>query len=189
MCAYGAMPGDRLITAEQFERWPEENGYRLELVRGRIVREPGPAPLHARVDAELTARLHQFVKARGVGVVLASCGFTLFRNPDTVRVPDISYVCTERIPPRGYSGGFWALAPDLAVEILSPSNAMTEIHEKVLEYLDAGSQMVWVVDPVRRTITVYRSPSDIRILRDDEMLDGGEVLPGFQVSLSGLFKI
>ena len=83
--------------------------------------------------------------------------------------------------------GFARLAPDLAVEIVSPSNTHSEIHDKVSDYLDAGSRLVWVVEPHGRTVTVYRSRDDIRILTSEQEIDGGEVLPGFRAPVSEFF--
>ncbi len=82
----------------------------------------------------------------------------------------------------------WEMAPDLAVEVVSPSHRASEMQEKALDYLDAGAALVWVVDPSQRSVTVYRSPGDIRILREGELLEGGEVLPDLRISLGELFE-
>jgi Uma2 family endonuclease len=97
----------------------------------------------------------------------------------------MAYVSRERMPPLGRK--YWRMAPDLAVEILSPSNSASDVQEKVLEYLAAGSRLVWIVDPARRTVTVYKSARDIRILGAGEALTGEEVLPGFRLPLAALF--
>jgi Uma2 family endonuclease len=174
-----------LLTAADFVELPGEAGYRRELVRGRIVREPGPAPEHGRIEVRLAAWLHAFVEAGDLGVVLTNTGFVLATNPDTVRVPDLAFVARHRIP--GYTGSCWRFGPDLAVEILSPSNSASEMQEKVFEYLHAGSRAVWTVDPRRRTITVYKSARDIRVLVEADEIAGDDVLPGFRLALTDLF--
>lgn len=187
MEAHSAPTPDRPLSLEEFERLPEEELYRLEFVHGHVVREPAPAPLHGRVSVEISAPLHVFVKEHGLGVVLVEVGFVLTEDPPTVRVPDISFVTRDRIPPEGYDAGFWHLAPDLVIEILSPSNTYSETQEKVFDYLEAGSRLVWVVDPERRAITAYRSRDDVRILTVEDELQGGEVVPGFTLAIEELF--
>lgn len=175
------------LTAEQFAALPDESADRLELVRGRVVREPPPTPGNGSVTMRLGARLHHFVERTGLGTVMTEAGFVLATDPDTVRAPDLSFVAKERIPAPGAGGTYWRLAPDLAVEILSPFNTASEVQEKVLEYLEAGLRMVWVVDPRRRTVTVYRSPREIRIVVAGEDLTGEDVLPGFAVAVDDVF--
>lgn len=187
MSAPGAMPEDRLLTVGEFERLPEPNDYRLELVRGRLVREPLPAPLHGRIAIKLGGRLDAFTERHGLGFVFDHTGFALYRDPDTVRGPDLSFVARDRVPSTRYEGTFWRIAPDLAVEILSPSNRRRQTLEKVNEYLDAGSRLVWVVDPKRRTVTVYRPGTDPVCIDVGGTLEGGDVLPGFSVPLVELF--
>lgn len=108
-------------------------------------------------------------------------------DPPTVRGPDIAFLAKRRLPPEGVPVGFWPGAPDLAVEIVSPSNRAGEIQEKVLEYLAAGAHLVWVVDPSTQSVATYRSREKIRILTADNTLEGSDVLPGFRLSLSELF--
>ncbi len=105
-----------------------------------------------------------------------------------MRGPDVAFVSRERLPERAYEEpGFWHLAPDLAVEVISPSNTAAEIHEKVREYLDAGTSLVWVVDPRTRTVAVHRSPGETTVLREGDDVDGGDVLPAFSAAVSELF--
>ncbi|MBI4521585.1 MAG: Uma2 family endonuclease [Gemmatimonadetes bacterium] len=190
MTAYRPTRADALLTAEEFQRLPDDpQGGRMELVRGRVVREPPPKPVHGGLDASFAARLYQFVKQRRLGVVFTNVGFILGVDPDTVRGPDLSFVSKERIPPGGYtSGEYWRMAPDLAVEILSPSNTAAEIEEKVAEYLAAGGRLVWVVNPKRRTVRVYGSGGAVRTLTVGDVLEGEDVLPGFRLSVAKLFE-
>ncbi len=178
----------RTLSIAEFERLPEEDAYRIELVRGRLVREPRPAPLHGRVSVILATRLDTFVERHGGGVVLVDVGVVTARDPDTVRGPDIAFYARERIPADGYGAGFWG-PPDLAVEILSPSNRTAEMRAKVTEYLDAGVRTVWVVDPPARSVTVHRPDGEPRTLGPGGVLGGDDVLPGFRLPLEVLFAL
>jgi Uma2 family endonuclease len=179
---------ERPLSLAEFEKLPEEDAYRIELVGGRLVREPRPASLHGGISARLVARLQDFVETRGRGVVLVDVGVVLAREPDTVRGPDIAYYSPERIPETGYATSFWG-PPDLAVEILSPSNRAAEMREKVAEYLEAGVRCVWVVDPRARSVSVHRPGDDVRTVREPDSIEGDEVLPGFRLSLRTFFAL
>ncbi len=186
--AYGN--DQEILSLEEFMRLPEEDAFRLELVRGRVVREPRPQALHGRVLARLARLLDEWTEAKGAGAVFADTGFRLAVDPPTVRVPDLVFVSRDRIPEHAYEEqGFWAFAPDLAVEIVSPSNSESEIREKALEYLEAGARLVWVVHPRTREVAVYRSRREVRVLGATEELDGGDVLPGFRLALAALFRL
>lgn len=116
-----------------------------------------------------------------------ACASTLSTDEEIVRVPDVAFVSSARVPPEGLTDRFWELAPDLALEVVSPSNTVSAMQRKALEYLDAGTRLVWVVDPAERTVTVHRSRDDIRIVSGAEALDGEDVLPGFRLPLGKLF--
>lgn len=173
------------VSIEEFERLPDDGG-RRELVRGEVVKEPPAGFEHGGIAVHVAAVLHSFVSERGLGeVVTAETGFVLFDEPPTVRAPDVAFVAEDRLT--FDPAGFAPLAPDLAVEIVSPSDTVSEIHFKVMDYLDAGSRLVWVVDPRHRSVTVYRSREEIRLLTGDEEIDGGAVLPRFRMKVSRLF--
>ncbi len=179
------LAGSGLLTIEEFERLPDEAA-RLELVRGQVVREPPAGFEHGGIGVQIATLLHTFVREHGLGKVLAAeTGFVLFDDPPTVRAPDVAFVARDRLPadPRGFA----RMAPDLAVEIVSPSNTVPDIQGKVIDYLDAGTKLVWVVEPRGRTVTVYRSREEIRILTSEQEIDGGEVLPGFRTPVSEFF--
>lgn len=177
-----------LLTVEEYLALPDEPGYRSELVRGRVVREPRPAPLHGLLQARIAHRLVAYEEARGGrGAVLAESGFLLAADPPTLRGPDFAYVAAERIPAGGYDQSVWRFAPDLAVEVISPSNRWTEIQEKVSDYLAAGTRLVWVVDAIARTVTVYRQGGEARRLAEGDELSGADVLPGLRIPLAELF--
>ena len=178
---------EKLLTIEEFERLPDD-GFRTELVRGRVIREPPAGMDHGRLASDFDFLIKSFVRRNGLGEVFtADTGFVLFRDPPTVRAPDVAFVSRDRLPPPEESAGFGRLAPDLAVEIVSPSNMAAGILDKVEDYLDAGTRLVWVVEPRRQSITEYRSRREIRVLRGSETLDGHDVLPGFNVKVSEIF--
>lgn len=175
-----------LLSIEEFERLPDD-GWRMELVRGQVVREPPAGFEHASISIQIGSILHTFVRERGLGVVVgAEAGFVLTDEPPTVRAPDVAFVAENRLDFDRLR--FAPLAPDLAVEIVSPSNTMSEIQAKVMDYLDAGASLVWVVEPRSHSVTVYRSREEIRLLTEDEEIDGGAVLPGLRLKVSELFR-
>ena len=158
---------------------------RTELVRGRlIVREPA-GWTHGVVAMNIGAKLAAHVNQHGAGVVLAAeTGFRLESDPDTVRAPDVAFVARDRIPesPRGFP----ALAPDLAVEVLSPDDRAGEVLAKVGEWLSAGTKLVWVVDPARFLARVYRADGSETAVSVDSTLDGEDLLPGFSCPLASV---
>ena len=161
-------------------------GKRTELVRGvLVVREPA-GYMHGRVTVNLTIRLGMHVERTGAGQLFAAeTGFTLARGPDTVRAPDIAFVRRERLPDHEPTG-FPDLAPDLAVEVLSPGDRPAEILAKIADWLSAGTRLVWVVDPARRLARVYRADGSETIVSGDGALEGEDVLPGFALPLAAI---
>ncbi|MGH7550482.1 MAG: Uma2 family endonuclease [Gemmatimonadota bacterium] len=181
----GASVQAELMTIEEFERLPDD-GWQRELVRGHVIKEPPAGFRHSNLGVRLASLLQRFVDDCGLGEVTgADCGFILFDEPPTVRAPDVAFVAGDRLT--FDTERFAPLAPDLAVEIVSPSNTVSEIYEKAMNYLQAGTRLVWVVEPRSRSVTVYRSPADIRLLTGEASIDGEDVLPGFRLSLSALF--
>ncbi len=166
------------LTAEDLPYLTDDDR-RCELVAGELIREPPPGADHGGIAATLIGRLFAFVHGRNVGRVFAETGFVLAHHPDTVRAPDAAFVSAQRIRDATRRGPYVVGAPDLAVEILSPSNTHEETIEKVHEYLAAGGGAVWVIDPRRQRVTVHRPGHEPRRLARDETLDGAPVLgPG-----------
>ena len=178
---------DRYLTLDEYLALPEEEGWRIELTRGRLVREPGPGFPHATVQALLVTALTNHARATGAGRIADNGSFILDAEPGTVRVPDIAFVVKDRAP-RGYSAALPRLAPDLVVEILSPSNRAGDVQERLRDYFDAGVRLIWVVDPRRRTAAVYRRGASAELLGPAGILDGGDVLPGFRLPIADLFE-
>lgn len=174
------------MDAAEFETIPDE-GYRHELVAGYVVAEPFPTFLHDRVRGRVERLLYGFVTPRSLGEVFADVGYLLAERPDTVRGPDVSFVTKARLEDADERRWFRG-APDLAVEVLSPSNRPAQIHAKIADYLAAGTRTCWVVDPERRGVAVYSEILFPRYLSAGDILDGGDVLPGFQAEVAALFE-
>ena len=175
------------VTAEELLQMADD-GFRYELLKGELFQMPPAGFEHGDLAMRVGWRLAQYVESRDLGKVgAAETGFQLASNPDTVRAPDVSFVSQRRVEGAGEVRGYWPGAPDLAVEVISPSDRYTEVQAKVLDWLDAGSLMVVVVNPRRRTVTVYRSLSDIVILTENDILDGRDVVPGWTLPLEQLF--
>jgi Uma2 family endonuclease len=179
------MAATALLTAEQLLEMSIPDKH-VELVRGvLVVREP-PGGRHGRIAMNLAVELGMHVRTHQLGVVYAAeTGFTLSRHPDTVRAPDVAFIRHDRLPspePAGYP----ELGPDLVVEVLSPGDRAGEILTKVGEWLSAGTQLVWVIDPERRIARVYRHDGGEAIVTAAQALDGEDVVPGFSCRLDAV---
>lgn len=161
-----------------------EDGYKRELVDGEICVSPAGAR-HGHVCVELVTRLAPFVKERRLGFVFDSS--TGFRLPGgNVRLPDVALVARGRFEGDTPTEGFSPVPPDLAVEVLSPSDRPRQVLDRIGEYLGAGVRLVWVIDPGKRKATVYRSLTDVRTIDDAGTLDGEDVVPGFTCPLAAI---
>ena len=177
----------QLMTADELLALPRD-GFRSELVNGELKKMSPAGHNHGRLTMRLALPLGLYVQKRSLGEVYAAeTGFRLSSNPDTVRAPDIAFVRQDRVNAVGTGKGYWPGAPDLAVEVLSPSDTVGEVEEKVSEWLTAGTIEVWVISPKLHTVTVYRSPHDVSVLTANDMLEGGDVLPGFQIEVKAIF--
>lgn len=177
----------QLITAEELLTLPRGR-QRQELIEGEL-RQMSPAGHnHGKIAARLTGALIQHIEASDLGEVYAAeTGFKLKSEPDTVRAPDTAFVRRERAEEVGDTQGYFPGAPDLAVEVVSPGDRIGEVEEKVEEWLEAGASLVWIVSPKLRTVTVYRSLTDVVTLTEKDALDGGQVVPGFHYPVAKLF--
>ena len=158
-----------------------------ELVRGQlIVREP-PGYQHGVVALKIAVLIANYVRDHELGIVVAAeTGFKLFSNPDTVRAADAAYLGRQRAPDPPPSG-YLTLAPDLAVEVVSPNDRAGEVQAKVSDWLNAGSRLVWVIDPIRECAVVYRDDGSIDLLADQDALSGEAVLPEFSCPLDDIW--
>ena len=172
-------------TASELFGMPDD-GFRYELVKGELRRMSPSGGEHGGVVYNLTGLLAPHTKDIGQGFG-AETGFKIASDPDTVRAPDLAFVSRERIPEDGVPKKFWKGAPDLAVEVVSPGDTYGEVEEKVEQWLAAGARAVWVLNPKPRSVTVYRSMTDVTRLLEGDELDGGEVVPGFRCQVSEIF--
>jgi Uma2 family endonuclease len=180
---------DRLYTADDLWEMSHHPGEtrRLEVVNGELRDMTPTGGLHGVIALEFGYHILHYVKQHKLGYVTsAETGFILAAEPYTVRAPDVGFVIKERISgalPQKY----FPFAPDLAVEVVSPSDTAQDIREKVFDFLKAGTRLVWVVYPESRTVDVYRS-NDVQVVEMSGVLDGGEVLPGFNLPLRAVFE-
>jgi len=171
-------------TAADLASLPDDER-RHEIEAGRLLSEPLPSPRHDRVRRRLERLVDAHVVEHRLGEVFGEAGFVLARDPDTVRGPDIAFVRNERLVGIDDSR-FFEGAPDLAVEILSPSNRPYQVRAKVADYLQAGCRRVWVVDPERRRVTTYRSILAPFVVEPGGELDGDDVLPGLRIKVASI---
>ena len=177
----------RLMTAEELLDMPDD-GHIYELVRGELVKLMGTGLEHAYIADNCYGSIRDYVIGANLGRVFSSqLSYILARDPDTVRIPDLGFIRQERLDAVGVIRGYFPGAPDLAIEVISPSNSYSDVAEKVFDYLEAGTLMVIVLEPRTHTVSVHRSPTDIVALTEADMLDGGDVVPGWSMPVSEIF--
>ncbi len=175
------------VTGEQLAGIPDD-GLRRELVTGEI-HEMAPAGFeHGVIALNIAADLRRFVRTHRLGLVVAAeTGFRLHRDPDTVRAADAAFVAGDRLPPPAERQRFLDLAPDLVVEVVSPSDRATAVVEKALSWLGAGTALVWLVYPSQQLVAVYSAGGAVVHVGRDGTLDGSPVLPGLSLPVADLF--
>jgi Uma2 family endonuclease len=177
-----------LMTAEELWQMPKD-GFRSELVKGELVRMSPAGWKHGYVAGVFQSLLFQHVKVNDLGVVCtAEAGFILTRDPDTIRAPDVAFVAKERIPTEGIPDEYCPFAPDLAVVVVSPNDRFEDVLDKVKEYLDAGTRMVWVAVPKTESVMVFRPGREALMLGGEDELGGEDVVPGFSCRVKELFS-
>ena len=172
-------------TDEEFMALPD--GDRYELVNGELIIVGNSGMEHGNLGAFLCGLLEIYARRNKLGSTFdSSTAFTM--KTGNKRSPDVSFVAKDRL--RGLKKlpkGFFQGAPDLAVEIISPSNTFDEIHTKIVEYFDSGSKLVWVIHPDEESVLVYHKPQPDKLLQRSDSLDGETIIPGFTVPLAELF--
>ena len=178
------MVATKPVTIAEFAAMPLEGVW--ELVEGEMIELSPNAGRSGWIGGQFVAYLTEYVRPRRLGWVFpADTGFVLFDDRATVRSPDAAFVRRDRLPE--LTNTFVPVAPDLAVEVLSPTDRMADALAKVAMYLDAGVRLVWLVDPRSRTLTVFRLDDPPTKLDVGDILDGGDVLPGFSVPVAEIF--
>ena len=177
----------KLLTAADLLRLDGE-GVRGELIRGVLCETMPAGHEHGKIVLKLGSALHSFVTPRGLGTLVASdSGVWLEHDPDTVREPDIAFTSAEKIPVDARVTGYAEVAPDLVVEVASPSDSRREVHDKAHMWLSHGVRLVWVVHPETRMVDVHRPDHAVTTLGDQDSLEGMDVLPGFTCDVSAVF--
>jgi len=183
-----AMSVTTLMTAEELLALPDD-GWQYELVWGELRRKPLSGGDASHLGLRFGGRINFFAEEHDLGYATgADGGFRLARDPDVVLIPDAAYVRWDRMPPKGERSGFLPVAPDLAVEVVSPGDTRPEVAAKVALYLQLGVGVVWIVDEPSRTFAVHFRNRDPVVLRVGDVLEGGDVLPGFRWPLSDIFR-
>jgi len=175
------------MTAQELLRLPG-TGLRRELVRGEVVETMPPGGQHGAIAVILAMLLRLWTKQTTGGYVGVEAGYILAHDPDTVRGPDVSYVRAERIPLTGIPEGFWDLAPDLAIEVVSPSETADGVREKVRDFLHAGTPLILTIYPRTREVIVHTPDGIARTYGIGDVLEFADLLPGFACSVAELFE-
>ena len=182
------------ISADRFIALVDSPEYAdriVELVEGEIVEMSKPSGLHGQITMRLGAKLFYYAEENGLGIVTAAeTGFILERNPDgrdTVRALDIAFLSSASVP-AVLPDQLMDVAPDLAVEVVSPSNKVADMHRKIRQLLAAGTALVWIVHPETRTVEVH-TQSGATTFEVDDTLSGGDVLPGFEIPVREIFPV
>ncbi len=176
----------KLLTAEEFFLLPDpDDGSQLELIRGEVITMTPAGGMHGVSCSNANRIIGNFVHDHQLGTVACNdTGFITERGPDTVRGPDVAFWSKEKL--KEVPVGFIDAAPDLIVEVLSPSNTTKQIRAKLREYFAKGVRLVWVIAPEDRTLTIYRTVDEGRLLHESATVTGEDVLPGFTCRVSDM---
>jgi Uma2 family endonuclease len=180
------MVATRQITVDEFETLPLEG--RWELIDGELVEMSPSAEESSNIGATIIIQIGPHVRKHPLGRVYgADAGFVLFPDRDPVRAPDVAFFRADRVPRGEARKHFTRLAPDLAVEVLSPTDRPSEVVARIEMHQEAGVRLIWLVDPEQETFTVIAAGQSTRALKAGAPLDGGDVLPGFSVLVADIF--
>jgi Uma2 family endonuclease len=177
------------MTAQELFRLPGLQNKLAEMDHGVLVLHEPSGCRSSEIAVNIVVQLGAYVKAHALGSVTTEAGgYILSMEPPTVRAPDVAFVRRGRISAAGHPVGFYEGAPDLAVEVISPSDNRQKLQTKVNQYLDAGTRLVWVVDLWVKTVTVYRPGANAQKVDVDGVLDGEDVVPGFRLTVAEIFS-
>ncbi len=175
-----------LMTAEELMELPDD-GFRYELINGELEKMPPPGSPHGRIAFQLSVYLGQFILEHGLGQGFTGIGFKLTSNPDTVLAPDLAFLADENFAKGRDTEGYWLGPPDLAVEVLSPSDRPGKVKQRISRWFSLGVKQLWIVDLKHTKVTVYRSPSDATTFSGSDYLEAQDLFPGFRLSLDKIF--
>ncbi len=177
-----------VMTVEEFAQLHSDY-WRYELIRGEVLRMPPAGGRHGLIAGEVAIRVGHALLTSGAGkTFLADTGFLLARDPDVLLAPDAAFIRADRLSKDVVKIGYLEIAPDIVLEVLSPNDRASDVMAKVSEYLRAGAQILWLVDPDRKTITVYRPGMQPEELSGSDELDGGEIIPELRIPLAEIFE-
>ncbi|MCW5970294.1 MAG: Uma2 family endonuclease [Blastocatellales bacterium] len=177
----------QIVTAEDLMAMSSDSHF--ELVKGELRPMSAAGSRHGRIISRIAVPMGAFADKNRLGEIFgAETGFILATNPDTVRAPDIAFVRTERLDAVGDIDEYWPGPPDLAVEVISPNDRIYELDEKIDDYIASGVRAVWIVNPKRRTVTVHHPGEAPIVYTEADLIEGGEILPGFSIAVAGIFN-
>jgi len=178
---------ERAITADELIELPDDAGVRYELSRGRLICTAYASYLPGQIGGRIMTDVFSFVKAHQLGEAgSGDTGFRLASQRDTVRAPDAWFIRAERIHAAGAFKGFFPGPPDLAIEVLSPSDRFQLVAGRIRDYMESGTPLLWVFDPEAQHVTIFRPNQPVRFLDATDTLDGEDVLPRFTLPLTAL---
>lgn len=178
----------QLVTSEELFQSPTD-GYCYELVEGNLRMMSPAGARHGRLAYRISLLLGKHVETHQLGVVFAAeTGFRIANDPDTVLAPDVSFVNQKRYAELEDELGYLPLAPDLVVEVVSPSDRFSRVEAKALAWLDAGCKLVLIVDPEAETLHSYRSRNQIQIFENGELVDCADAVTGWTLSVADVFQ-
>jgi len=175
----------RLVTAVEFAEMVDDR--RTELVRGRIIELTPPKPKHGRIVFAIARIVGGFIEDHDLGRWFGESGVITERDPDSVRAPDAAFISYARLPREADDAQYSPVSPDLAFEVISPSDRWVDVLDKVAEYLRAGTSVVCVVVPSNRTMQLHRADCDLVTLRESDSFELPDILPGFRCNVADFF--
>lgn len=178
----GILPENFSMTLEEFLE-SDVDGY--EYVKGELVPMPAPSVEHGLITMNVLRQLDAYVHENQLGIVV--CAETSFKVGERVLKPDIAFTAASRIPEALVKT--FPAPPELAVEVMSPSDASRRAVQKAFSYLEAGTRIVWILEPESKTVTVYRSETDIKLLTRDNTITGEDVIEGFSCPVLAFFVL
>ena len=178
-----------LMTASQLEELPDD-GHRYDLLRGELIKMSPAGRDQGRIAGRFFHLFYIFVVEHGLGETYAAeTGFLIATDPDTVLAPDVSFISQQRLPEIEGVSGFVPIPPDLAVEVISPTDRYAQVEKKVIEWLNAGTKVVITLNPRKSLVRIYRSPTDIQKLTVADTLELPEIAPGWSIPVSKIFFV
>ncbi|MBI4582899.1 MAG: Uma2 family endonuclease [Planctomycetes bacterium] len=181
-------PQNRKVTVDEF--WKLSRNRRCELIRGEIIDMTPVGGEHGSIQINLAIHVGGHIKSQDLGAVSGGeTGYKLESDPDTIRAPDLGFVVKARLPEGGVPKKFWPFQPDLAIEIVSPSDSYEDVELKVREWMQAGTREVWVVNPRLKEIKIHRPNQPAKVFRSGEILQSHELLPGLSLKIGDVFNL